>query len=141
METIRNVAASISVSAVVISAVYILCPDGKQGKSIRFVAGLLMLLAVITPFSGASFSLPEVDENPSFDTTAEQMLKVEAEYLISSVLRSENIEFSRIEPFMDISAAGDISIYRISVYGVREKQRAAALLAENFPGCEVVINE
>ncbi len=139
METVRNIATSVSLSAVIIGAVYILCPDGRQGKQIRFVAGLLMILAVMTPFLGASFELPKTGDNIDFSVNAEEMLAGQAKYLVSAVLSSEGIEFTKIEPFMDISQSGDISIYRLCVYGVGDKERARELLGENFPECEVIV--
>ncbi len=139
METIRQIAAGVSVSAVIIGAFFVLCPNERSIKQIRFVAGLLMLLAVVTPFAGASFSLPEIQNEIAFSAEAEAMLKNQAEYLAGSVLKSESVDFSEIDALMDISPDGNIFIYRLCIYGVSEKDKANRILKENFPECEVVL--
>ena len=139
METIRQIAAGVSVSAVIIGAFFVLCPDERSIKQIRFIAGLLMLFAVVTPFAGASFKLPEIQNEITYSAEAEAMLRGQAEYLAKSVLASEGVVFSKIEAIMDISPAGNIFIYRLCVYGVSEKEKANRILKDNFPECEVIL--
>ena len=54
MEGIKQIALSVSVSAAVISAFYIICPDGNMSKQMKYIIGLLMLLAVLTPIQSGS---------------------------------------------------------------------------------------
>ncbi len=136
METLKNIAASVSVSAVVIGAVYMICPDGVMSRQMKFIAGLIMILALMTPFIGTKFEIPEPSETPDYSASAEDMLCAQTRYLAESVLKSKGIDFERIEVFADISSDGGISFYRIYLYGVSNKD-AEALLKENLTGCEV----
>ena len=139
MEIIKNVATGISISAVVLGAVYMLSPDGKNGKMLRYIAGLVMIIAVAAPFVGSSFSLEFSESQASVEISAEDMLKNQVEHIIAKLLRDEGIDFEFIRPYMDISPEGSISIYRIYVSGASDKEKVRQILGENFPECEVEV--
>ncbi len=139
METIRNIAASISVSAILIGAIHILCPEGKMGKQLRYVAGLLMILAIIAPFTASSAINLSFSASSSLSIDAKDMLEGQVVYIIEQLLGSEGITFKRIVPYMDISSEGDISIYRIYVNGASDVAAAKKILEENFPECEIEV--
>ena len=139
MEVIRDIAASISVSAVIIGAIHILAPDGKNGRQLRYIAGLLLIVAVVAPFAGASISFDLEQAETTLHIDSEAMLKNQIENVVAELLRSEGIEFGIIKPYMDISPDGSISIYRIYVSHASEAEKAKQIIGENFTGCEVEV--
>ena len=138
METVKNIAASISVSAVVIGAVYIICPDGVMSRQMKFIAGLIMILSFSAPFLGLNIKMPELSASTDYSASAQNMLEGQAKYVAQAALSGAGIVYDDIKVFMDISPTGDISIYRIYLYGVSD-DRASQILKENLAGCEVVI--
>ncbi len=138
METVKNIAASISVSAVVIGAVYIICPDGVMSRQMKLIAGLLMILSLTVPFVGVSIKVPKLEEMPDYSASAGAMISNQVCHLAKAALTDAGIEYEDIEVFMDISQSGDISIYRIYLYGVSDG-RASQVLQSSLSGCEVVI--
>ncbi|MBQ8550868.1 MAG: stage III sporulation protein AF [Clostridia bacterium] len=137
MEAVRNIAASVSVAAVIIGAVFMLSPEGKMLRQIRFVAGLLMLVSIISPFLGARWDSISLPSEQGFTANGDEMIKNQAVYLSGALLSANQITYTKIEPFMDISEDGVISIYRIYVYGVDDIASAEAILSANFTECEV----
>lgn len=140
METIKEIAATVSVSAVLIGSVYIICPSGQMSRPMKYVAGLIILLCIITPFMSASFNIERTEADINFSISAEQMLIKQTEYVALEVLREHGIEPKKIEVSMDIMDDGGISIYRIHLYGVSDS-RAVGLLNDSINGCEVVIED
>jgi len=140
METVKNIAAGVSIAAVVIGAIHILIPNGKMTKQMRYIAGLLLIIAVVSPFAGASFELDFHVSDTKMQIGAEGMLTNQVTHIVGELLRQNEIDFKFIEPSMDISPEGDISIYRIYVAGASDADAAAQLIRENFPECEVDVD-
>lgn len=140
METVRQIAATVSVSAILIGSVYIICPSGQMNRPMKYIAGLIILLCIVTPFMSASFDIDKIETSVNFSVSAEQMLIKQTEYIAEAVLKEHGIEFDKIEVSMDISDYGGISIYRIHLYGVSDGV-AAELLCQSINGCEVVIED
>ena len=140
METVRQIASTVAVSAVIIGSVYIICPNGQMSRPVKYIAGLIILLCIVTPFMSASFDIDKTETSMDFSLSAEPMLIKQTEYIAEAVLTEHNIEFDKIEVSMDISDDGSISIYRIYLYGVSDGS-AAELLRESINGCEVVMKD
>lgn len=140
METVKNIAASLSVAAVTIGAVYIICPDGVMNKGARYIAGLIMILAIILPISRTDIDLDYEVGKQKIEINAGKMFDAQIKYIAEESLRKENIYFEEIEVFTDISRDGSISIYRIYLYGVKDRS-AESVIKQNLSGCEVIFKD
>ncbi len=138
MEGIKQIALSVSVSATVISAFYIICPDGNMSRQMKYIIGLLMLLAVITPVVSVNIEIPASDSKAGYSVDATQMVASQYEYIVEKVLEENEIYFDRISVNTDISENGNIVISKVCVYGVSEKAKAESILSEHFKEVEFI---
>lgn len=136
METVRNIATSVSVSAVIIGAVYIICPSGVMKRSAEYIIGLVMLCALLIPVTGADFKSVATSAERDFTVQAGGMLSSQAEYIVKNLLEGENITFGEITAKTDISCDGDIIISSVTITGVSDPAAAERLLS---PYCSEVI--
>ena len=140
MDTVREIALSVSVSATVIGAVYIICPSGQMSRFMKYILGLILLLCIVTPFMSASFNFEKLEARADYSAQAEEMLINQTQHIVAAVLSENGISYEKIEVYMDISEDGSISIYRIHLFGVSDN-KAAELLRQSINGCEVVIED
>lgn len=138
MEGIKQIALSLSVSAVVISAFYIICPDGNLSRQMKYIIGLLMLLSVLTPIISVNIEFPVSGKEIKFSADATEMVASQYRYIAENILEKEKIYFDRILVNADILGDGNIIISKVCVYGVSEKEKAYALLSSHFEEVEFI---
>lgn len=138
METVRELSTGVCASAVILGAVYVICPNGKMSGPVKYVMGLIMMLCVLSPFFTSSFSFSRTAEEADLKISAEGMMTAQTEYVVSELLEDNGISVDKIKVYMDISKNGSISIYRIKLYGV-SSDTAKALLEKSMNGCEVIL--
>ncbi len=142
METVREIATSVSVAAVIIGSVYIICPNGTMSRHMKYIIGIIMLIATVTPFFGASIDIDIETASHSYTADATVMLSAQAEYIAGSLLENASVEYERIEVNTDISDGGDISISSVYVYGASDPEKAGELISQNLGVQEVeIIND
>lgn len=135
MDMLGNIAASVSVSAVIIGAVYIICPNGVMKRSAEYIIGLVMLCALIIPVTGADIEISVPSAKTDFTVRADGMLSSQAEYIVKSLFEEENITFGEIAAETDISDDGSIIISSVTITGVSDPDKAKRLLS---PYCSEV---
>ncbi len=136
MDMFKNIAVSVSVSAVIIGAFYIICPSGVMRRSAEYIIGLVMLCALIIPVTGANIKISAFTAKTDFVVKADGMLLSQAEYIVKSVLDGKNITFEEITVNTDISNEGDIIISSVIITGASDPSAAEQLLS---PYCSEVI--
>lgn len=142
METVREIAASVSIASVIIGSVYIICPSGTMSRQMKYIIGIIMLLATVSPFLGARIDIDAVTSPQSYTSDASAMLSAQAEFIAGSLLEDAAVEYERIEVNTDISDGGDISISSVYVYGTSDSAQAYKLISENLGVQEVeIIND
>lgn len=138
MEGIKQIALSVSVSAAVISAFYIICPDGNMSKQMKYIIGLLMLLAVLTPIVSVNIEIPTSDKEIEFSADATEMVASQYSYIAKSILENEKIYFEQISVITDISSDGNIIISKVCVYGAEDIEKAKSALSVHFEEVEFI---
>lgn len=138
MEGIKQIALSVSVSAAVISAFYIICPDGNMSKQMKYIIGLLMLLAVLTPIVSVNIEIPTSDKEIEFSADASDMVASQYSYIAQSILENEKIYFEQISVITDILEDGNIIISKVCVYGAEDIEKAKSALSVHFEEVEFI---
>ncbi|MBQ2274569.1 MAG: hypothetical protein UHE86_04185 [Acutalibacteraceae bacterium] len=138
MEGIKQIALSVSVSAAVISAFYIICPDGNMSKQMKYIIGLLMLLAVLTPIVSVNIEIPTSDKEIEFSADATDMVASQYSYIAKSILENEKIYFEQISVITDILEDGNIIISKVCVYGAEDIEKAKSALSVHFEEVEFI---
>lgn len=138
MEGIKQIALSVSVSAAVISAFYIICPDGNMSKQMKYIIGLLMLLAVLTPIVSVNIEIPTSDKEIEFSADATEMVASQYSYIAKSILENEKIYFEQISVITDILEDGNIIISKVCVYGAEDIEKAKSALSVHFEEVEFI---
>lgn len=138
MEGIKQIALSVSVSAAVISAFYIICPDGNMSKQMKYIIGLLMLLAVLTPIVSVNIEIPTSDKGIEFSADATDMVASQYSYIAKSILENEKIYFEQISVITDILEDGNIIISKVCVYGAEDIEKAKSALSVHFEEVEFI---
>lgn len=138
MEGIKQIALSVSVSAAVISAFYIICPDGNMSKQMKYIIGLLMLLAVLTPIVSVNIEIPVSSKKIEFSADATDMVASQYSYIAKSILENEKIYFEQISVITDILEDGNIIISKVCVYGAEDIEKAKSALSVHFEEVEFI---
>lgn len=117
MNTLSGIILGISSSAILIGSLFILCPSGSMGRTLRYVFTLVFLCCCVALFlkiGKVELDFPEYDTAVD-NTAAANMTAAQAEYICRAALIDQNISFSRINVFTDIDETGSIFIKRIEV--------------------------
>lgn len=119
---------------ILIGALYIICPEGNIGKSVKYVFSLVFLIIII---SAANISIKKIDfdfETASADTVSQENMQIaSAEYIYSYALTKENINFHKITVCTDKTEDGSIVINKVIIFSNEEKNKiikALDVLAE-----------
>lgn len=146
---------SITAVSIVSALVSMLVPDGKASKKyLKFVIGIISLLAVVEPLCGLSLmiekseiTIPEAATEDLSEGYVDSILK-KTEALIEESIKSDifekfglSEEYAELEVTLDSSDVSDIKISEITVtlksYGVwRDAVTIEKYIAEKY-GCEV----
>ena len=109
LEYIRQWVLSISVTGILCTVFVLAAPSGKMKKSVKTVAALYMILAVITPmfkgeikFNADSFNsaMTQKQQTQNQETLEQQVIqsaKEEIENQIKEILQNNQIEHKKIE--------------------------------------------
>lgn len=143
MKFFTQLITSFCASTVFIGAIFMLCPEGKMSKSVRYLLSLVFILTVITAccvtvktpnFSLESFEVYEEDSS--------QSLIAAAKYVYSFALTKEGINFKEITVCTNKDADGGIVINKVIINSNCEKEKILKALSEVSENYEVeIINE
>lgn len=134
---------SFCATGVCFGALYIICPNGKMEKSVKYIFSLCFLLIIITlagvTVAQADFSI-DFSSAQSVDTSEVDIAL--AKYTYSLALQKAGIDFSEITVLTDKSTDDCISITKVIIRSDCEKQRVLSALGQAAENFEVeVINE
>lgn len=134
---------SVCVASICFGALYIICPDGKMSKSVKYIFSLSYLLIMI-----AIIGITVKKSDFNFDFSSQSIINTEnidistAEYVYGLALKKAGIEFSRITVFTDNLSQNGISINKVLIYSDCDRQRILTALGQAAENFEVeVINE
>jgi len=143
MEWFSSLIISICAASICLGALYIICPDGKMSKSVKYVFSLCFLLIII---SAAGINIKKADFDFEFKSDNEIDISdneiASAKFVYSMALKNAGIEFYEIEISTDNSIKNGISISEIIVYTNSSESEIIAALGQAAENIEViVINE
>lgn len=124
MQALTSFFTAFCTGCILIGVLYIICPDGNIGKSVKYAFSLVFLIIII---SAANITVKKVDFNfPNIQTnldTQENMQIASAEYIYSYTLRKANINFSKITVCTDKTADDSIVINKVVIFSNEEKSK------------------
>lgn len=133
---------SFCAGCILIGSLYIICPEGNISKTIKAVFSLVFLVIVI---SAANIPLKSIDFSftPTTETTNyTDMQTTAAEYVFSYTLAKQNVDFSKLEVYTDISDDNSIVITKVVIVSNESEEKILKALGELNDNREVeIINE
>ena len=131
----------LSVTSVVLAALWLVVPKGKSANIFKYAMGLFVISVIISTIKASSFKLPE--NFPSADqkvttTTAENLSNQAATYVIAKLLKKCNINFGEIRIITDNSDSSGINITKAYVKLSKEDFLVASEIIKNQTGIILV---
>ena len=127
----------LSVTSVVLAALWLVVPKGRAANIFKYAMGLFVISVIISTIKASSFKLPE--NFPSADqkvttTTAENLSNQAATYVIAKLLKKCNINFGEIRIITDNSDSSGINITKAYVKLSKEDFLVASEIIKNQTG-------
>lgn len=140
MSWFNSFVTSLCAAGICFGALYILCPEGKMSKSVKYVFSLCFLLIII---SVAGITVKKADFNFDLSSeintdTVDTQIAI-AEYTYGLALKIAGIDFSEITVFTDNSDTDSINISKVLIYSDSNRERIITALGEAAKNFEVVV--
>ncbi len=143
MSSFSSFITAFCVACILIGSLYIICPEGKLSKSLKYILSLIFIVIIIS-----SSKLPFINNNIEFDFPKTQDVYFEelqlssAKYIYSYALKEESINFKEIYFSTDNSPDGSIVINKVIIITDCQKEKVLKALGELSKTREVeIINE
>ena len=131
MKIVTSLLTSFCASAVFIGSLYILCPEGKISKSVKYVLSLAFLLSII---AAAGITLKNADiEMPVAKVSLEEADELDiasARFVYSSALKGAGLTFEKIEIETDKSSDGGIYISKVYIKSSEQRDKIISALGQ-----------
>ncbi len=128
---------SFCIVCAVLGGIYILFPNGKLSKSVKYAVSLCMICAFLGIFS-VSFNLNIKPQNKIDFKTESSAAEETAKAIIEKALKNNNIKFDKISVFTDKTQNGDIIISKITVFTSEEKEKIEETIGNGEYEVEVI---
>lgn len=121
---------SLSAVSVIMSAAWLLLPEGRMEKSMKYALGIFALAGIICAFGKISLSLPGLETKFSSAQISYNIETAAAETAIEEVLEKSNIPVKKVTAVTDISGSDSINITKVVLELENNKDfyRAAELI-------------
>ncbi len=141
MSEFKALILKLSIASVVFGIIFMLSPNGKLQKNVRFnfaVIFLSILFFSVTAFFNIDLKFKE-NANASL-YSAEKIVSARASYLCGEILKEYGYNFEEIEVFTNKNEDGSIDIKRITVKSAENKEnlKAAILAVIDTDGVEII---
>ena len=131
----------LSVTSVVLAALWLVLPSGKSANSFKYAMGLFVISVIISTIKVSDFEMPKDFPSANLEnltTTAENLSSKAAVYLIEELLKKCNINFGEIRIITDNSDESDINITKAYVELSPKDFAVAAEIIKNQTGIILV---
>ncbi len=141
MNGISTFIISFCVSCIVLGILFILVPDGALNKSVKYVFSLCFVCCLI----GSVITLPQPDFSifsaaRNIDTVTLQNAQTTATAVFCEALKSQNINFKKIEVDTNKRNDGSIIISKVTVFSDQNAEKIIEVIgSDNYE--VVIINE
>ena len=136
MSEISSFIISVSAASVLLSAVYILCPEGKLKAPLKYTFSLVFLCCVCALSSIGRATDIDLTLKPA-DSVDKAHAESVAHSIFASALKDEDIEFKKIEVLSDKLPDGSISISKVTVWTRENSQKITDVIGSD--AYEVVV--
>lgn len=143
MSWFNSVVTAVCAAGICFGAIFIICPNGKMERSVKYVLSLCFLLIIITIAGvGVKVSDFQLDFENTVSVDARELEIAAAQYTIELALKNAGIDFREISVSTDNLSTGGISCTKVKIYTDCDKQRIVNALGGERKDFEVeVINE
>lgn len=143
MNSFSSFITSFCVACILIGCLYIICPEGKLSKSLKYILSLLFVVIII---SSSKLILINKNAEPTFLETNNieytELQLSSAKYLYSYTLKSQAINFKEIYFSTDKTQDGSIVINKVVIITDCQREKVLKALGELSKTREVeIINE
>ena len=118
MEFIATFLRAISVSSVVLAAIWFIVPSGNTEKIFKYAMGIFIISVIISAFNISfikeNYEFPVINTN-SVIVNAEKISVETSKYVLETLLNKCDIKFKEVEVFMDNQDSSDINITKARV--------------------------
>ncbi len=143
MSWFNSLVTAFCAAGICFGAIFIICPNGKMERSVKYAVSLCFLLIIIT-ISGVRVKITDfqIDFNNTVSVDTEKLENATLEYTITLALKNAKIEFREIYVSTDNLPNGGISCTKVKVYTACDRQTVVNALGGESEDFEVeVINE
>ena len=127
-------------ACVFIGGLYMLCPDGVMGKSVKYIFTLVFILSVVSAAAMAAGRWEwDTAEYEASEIDTQAMQTSSAKFIFAELLRKAGIDFSKITVCTDKTESGSISISKVILCSDCESDRILAALGDAAENTEVEI--
>lgn len=131
MSYLTEIVAAFCVVCVFIGALFMLCPEGKLSKSVKYVLSLVFLVSVMSVAGMGRGKINfDFNFNQPVNLQTEQIDNLNLRLGVEELLRKNEINFEEIEVFTDKLENGGISINKVIIRSDCEKEKIFAALAD-----------
>ncbi len=131
---------SFCVSAIFIGAIFIICPNGKMSKPIKYIFSLVFTVILITAVSKTEIAPDDWEFEFKADTSQSDALKIQsAEYVWGQCLKSANINFQKITVCTNKTEDGGITISKVIIFSNENEEKIFTALGDLAKAYEVEI--
>lgn len=141
MEGLNSFIISFCSSCILLGFLYMLCPSGSMGASVKYVFCLCFVCCII----GAVLAIPKpdfsyFDKGDTSEILTEQNTAVTAEAVFGEALRQQNINFRKIVVDTNKMRDESIIISKVTVYSGEDAEKIIqAIGSDSYEVC--VLNE
>ena len=128
MSAVKGFIAAFSGGCVFLGALYILVPEGKLSKAVKYTVSLCFLCVILSAATvSCNASFPEFTVKEG-DFDSERLSADSARLVFEGALTSAGINFSKITVFTDKTEDGSINIIEVYVYTDASSEAVAAVI-------------
>ena len=134
---------SFCVSAIFIGAIFIVCPNGKMSKPVKYILCLVFTVIIISSVSKINPDFDLSASQPQNTTSNADKLKIQsAEYVWGECLKAANIKFAKITVCTNKLQDDSIIISKVIIFSNENKENILNALGDLAKTIEVeIINE
>lgn len=120
--------------------IYILKPNGKTEKTVKYVFSLIFICVILTAILGIKtddFTLKK--NNTDYEISTEALANQTARLTFAKALESLDIKFSKITVCTNKNTDGSISISKVTVYSNEPKEKITEALKNSNSQYEIEV--
>jgi hypothetical protein len=141
MRAIASFLTAFCISCITLGGLYLLVPNGKFQKAIKYTFSLCFLCCLISSFGAIGSFNFEIEPKPENEFVSVGAAAESARIVFERALKNSQINFRKITVLTDKAADGSISISKVTVVSNESKEKIASIISADGSFEVEVINE